>query len=239
MNLTRWGTAVQEIRNAARIPEAALADAAGFTGPTLFRYLRGQRQPTSEAVQKIDAALADLLHQPNIASYLDAIYWLCAEDASTGIRMGAIDGFLDMLQLALTRLRPEAKAALKDQIDRMGSSRKKKLILAMNVMFRRALVRHIIGDADDAKSWFDQINDVFLKHGIDLAPWMKPRMEIEDDLAREQFTKAVRRALRIIDDPPLRFETESAIQKAFADYEAARLAAELRRLRGDKKGATK
>ena len=77
MNITGWGETVDAVLGAANVKQVELARLLKIRPPVLNRYLRGERQPDSKTVAKINRAIAKLTGHAHIAPYLDTEAAFC------------------------------------------------------------------------------------------------------------------------------------------------------------------
>jgi transcriptional regulator with XRE-family HTH domain len=215
----QWSRAVRELLKAARISVARVAEASGLEGPTLFRYLGAQRQPTTETVRVINEVVGYLLHdeQRRIARYLDSCYGLDHATDVEYVHDDVLEAFGLTTSASLPYLRAEAPAQIDEVLRAMPRKKLWHLQAAVNAMFRRRLMPYIAGDREPSKSWFEDLCDVFRKHDVDLRRWLKPKNELDQRLQEDLFEKRVRNALRAIADPADRAAAESTILDAFRD----------------------
>ncbi len=230
--LRRWGDALREILESAGVPIARVADKVGITAPALFQYLGGRRTPDSRIIHRIDAAVSKLIGEPGIAGYLDAAYWLDALDVETseGIPIDAWDTFLECIKIAFLYLRPEAKEAIPDRLGELPLPKLRRLALAVNAMWRRRLVAHILGHADPSKSVFEELRDLCVRNGVDLKPWLLPKDELAELVERDDLSRNVRSALLAISNLSDRRKAEQAVMRAFNEFLSSQTRRDLMRL---------
>src|SRR5271163_468398 len=102
-----WGDAVRAVlrRGNSPLPESHVASRVGVSRAMLHQYLSGVRRPKPELVQRINAAVGDLLHAPSAAAHLEAearFNELINVDWNVLIRDG-----IASLSIAIDRLSPE------------------------------------------------------------------------------------------------------------------------------------
>jgi hypothetical protein len=198
-----WVKAVNELMAASHLSVAGLAETADVAGPTMSRWLgrsskaKNQRQPTADDVKLINVCVGHLLNDEHnrIAQYLNACYWL---DNVPDAREAAMEAYGLVTEGALAYLRPEAREEISSLLNAMPSKAFHRLVVAVNAMYRRRLLPHLLNRPEPAKSLFEETCDIFRRHRIDLARWLRPRNEIEEQLQTDLFRSRVRDALRTI-----------------------------------------
>ncbi|MGA8476262.1 MAG: helix-turn-helix transcriptional regulator [Candidatus Cybelea sp.] len=226
VNHGRWADALRQILEISDIRAASVAGETGLSRAAISYFIAGERQPAEETAQSINAALGKLLHEPNVASYLDTLYWADrAEDTkSTSWPTNAWEIFQESMDIVMRYLRrEEAAGPITRFLEALPPRRLAKLILAINEVRWRHLSRHILGDADPSKTHFDSVFAVCQKHGLDLQKWMRPPDEIAEQLDEDELHRGVREALREISEPSKRFEIERRIDSAFDRFRLAQL----------------
>jgi hypothetical protein len=241
VNRSRWAEALREVLEISEIRAASVADETGLSRAAISYFIAGERQPAEETAHSISAALGKLLHERNVSSYLDTLYWVdrAENNASTSLPSNAWEIFQESMMAAMHYLRRDAAAApITRFLKGMPPLRLAKLILAINEVRWRRLSRHILGDADPSKTHVDEVVAVCKKHGLDLREWMRPPNEIAEQLDEDELHRGVREALRAISEPRKRFEIERKIDLAFDRFRTAQLQrerSELKSLVGAKK----
>lgn len=217
MNVTTWGGAIGELLRAGNISQAKLAREVRLHRVVLNRYINGDRQPEEETVKRINAALAHRLCDDNVQKYLDALHSLesvCAREEPPSY---AVDDCLEMLLDATSvYLRDDAEA----RRELWKSIQNTKLMIALSAVHRRRLLQHIVGAAEPRKTWFDELQAVCLKYGVDLRRWLRPESELRAARALDSFILTMQKALRVIPDPRERLQAEQDLLVAAITYAA-------------------
>jgi transcriptional regulator with XRE-family HTH domain len=208
-----WGRAVQELLAESGLKQAELARRAGIAPPGLFRYLQGQRVPPISRLRTINAALAQMLGEPNVGAYLNAI---ATRDGLLPADERFEEDFGDELSLVAAHMREGFLEALRSELrDREDAGRPFIDDLVSEV--RERLIRHIKGQ---------QIKETRLESFLRLAKtnglpghdWLKSNTEIESARRKKRLDFELQEILR---DTPLstqdRIRCESRIRALIAD----------------------
>ena len=174
-----------------KVPVARVAAEAGLEAPTLFRYLGGHRQPTRETVRTIDDVVAYLLHDTGhrIAPYLDSCYGLDHAAELDFVHDDVLHAYSLTTSAALPYLRADALVEINELLKAMPRPKFRRLQAAVNAMFRRQLMPYVAGDREPSKLMFEELADVFRRHDVDLARWLKPKNELEERLHEDLFER--------------------------------------------------
>jgi transcriptional regulator with XRE-family HTH domain len=217
MKVTTWREALGELLRAGKVYQANLAADVRLHRVVLNRYINGDRKPEEETVRRINAALAHRLGDDNVRKYLDALHSLESVRAGEEPPTYAVSDCLELLLDATTvYLRDDAKA----RRELWQSIQNTKLMIALSAIHHRHLLRHIIGDAEPRQTWFDDLQTVCRRYGVDLRRWLRPERELKAARALDSFIVTMEKALSVIPDPSERLQAEQDLLVA-----AVRLAA--------------
>ena len=195
MNHNAWRRAVQEVRAAAKIPEAGVAKEGGFSQPRLYQYLHGTRKPDLDAIHKINTALARLVGVPSLSQYLYSEYCLDLTHEGNEPRMDfAI--VLCALDQVEPYLRDGYKRSFPSDFLALRKSERFRLVATLNNIFFKRLVRRLLGKPELQKRLIDEVLAACRKIGLDLARWTKGVNELADIEREDEFVRSVRLALR-------------------------------------------
>ena len=171
-------------------------------------------------VRTIDDVVAYLLHDTGhrIAPYLDSCYGLDHAAELDFVHDDVLHAYSLTTSAALPYLRADALVEINELLKAMPRPKFRRLQAAVNAMFRRQLMPYVAGDREPSKLMFEELADVFRRHDVDLARWLKPKNELEERLHEDLFEKRVRKAVRAIRDPAARARAESAVISAFDEF---------------------
>jgi transcriptional regulator with XRE-family HTH domain len=217
MNVTTWREALGEVLRAGKVPQAKLAADVRLHRVVLNRYVNGDREPEEDTVRRINAALASRLCDDNVQKYLDALYSLESLRTSDEPPGYAVDDCLEvLLDAASVYLRDDAEA----RRELWQSIQNTKLMIALSAVHRRHLLRHLVGVAEPRKTWFDELQAVCLKYGVDLRRWLRPERELRAARALDSFIVTMEQALSVIPNPAERLQAEQDLLVAAVRYGA-------------------
>jgi transcriptional regulator with XRE-family HTH domain len=212
VRVTKWGTAVIQLLETAKVSQASFARDLGLHRVVLNRYLKGEREPPNGVISRINLALGQRLFESRIEAYLKALHWAESTDG-TDLPDAVIEDGIDMLRSAFASyLRVDGAPELFQQLQRLGAARFRKLLLALCTINRRRSLRHIRGIEDPGKAWFVELQETCVRHGVDLKPWLKTERELQEVRALDAFVYSVERAVqKLSNEPTERLKAEQEI----------------------------
>lgn len=211
MLLPRWSEEVRAVLAAAGVPESRLAAALGVQRSVVHRYFNGEHESKPETVQKVNAAVADLIGGPDLGEYLRIKDYLEAVEMANRAEHGssltmtdletAMEATIDEVRI-LTRksyLRADAEKTIFREICRrwstvQGRRAMLKLFSALLLIGRARLMIYLIGKPPTATR-VERVSAIFKRHGIDLNPYMREEDDLREARAEDEFDLGVARAL--------------------------------------------
>lgn len=217
----QWAADVKEILTSAGAKHYLVAKRMGVPTSTLSMYLNHKRTVSVEYARKINAAVSAQIGRPNVKAYLEAIVAPHSDRPNDLLEVmegsgGAINAVRSYFrksmngESALFELLYPVLTEVKDQVN---------LAFDLNSVWRRSLIRELQGKAlPKNRLMIDEITAVFLRHGVDIKPLLRPDSEVRRYRALEELDIVIRESLaRATDNNALRLELEADISLAVTD----------------------
>lgn len=207
--------------NNAPIKEVRLAEQLGVNRGVIHRQLNGERSPARETVESINRAVALLTSDPDVETYLNAVY--AAQENLEGNGFSPeYAGFKHAFKLIELYFKPEAFGDIWEVIgETWTSKRRTRLAHAITVAHHRRLTRHLAG-VIETRTRLDEMLSICEAHELDIKPLLMRSEEVAVRRAEDEFQLLVRRALaEATTDVAIRNEWERRLVQGMDDFKRA------------------